>query len=256
VSFLTTFEEWVDRSFARIFPAGRRYTLEDVAGKLEKSVLSNKDASAPAIVRVLMNEEDLGRLRVSPGGASVFLQSALGKRARLRGRPDSGEYRVEVAASDAVRPGEWKLDVVPQKSAAEFRTVFVDCHFETIKVPALVFKQNRYILFNIRNTAKIINSKYSDVVLYKDKVTIGRVSKDKNAFDIPINDMSVTGRKAHAFVTVKGNVVTVLDNQSTNGVTVNSLKIRKQVLSHGDEIGLGRAVLRFEWIDVDMEVME
>lgn len=256
MSFLTTFEEWVDRSFARIFSAGRRFTLEDVAATLEKEVLSKGGEPSLAALRVIMNEADLKRLRVSPAGASVFLQSALGRQARMMGRPDSGERRIEVKTSDTVKAGQWQLDVVPQKADPAFRTVFVDSHVETIKVPTLILKGKHYILYGARNKGTIVNLKDKQIVLNKDKVSIGRAMNARDAFDIPIDDMSVTGRKAHALVTVKGNVVTVLDNQSTNGVTVNSRKIRKQVLSHGDEIGLGRSVLRFEWIDADMEVME
>jgi len=256
VSFLTTFEEWVDRSFSRIFPAGRRFTLEDVAATLEKEVLNKGGETSLAALRVIMNEVDLKRLKVSAAGASVFLQSALGRQARMMGRPDSGKHRVEVRTSDTVRVGEWRLDVETQEVNSACRTVFVESRFEEIKSPAFILKEMKYILLNEKYKGAIIDQAKSNIIFYNDKISIGRYVKSNHAFDIAINDMSVTGRKAHAFVSVKGNAVTVLDNQSTNGVTVNSRKVRRQALSHGDEIGLGRAVLRFEWVNVDIEVME
>ena len=68
--------------------------------------------------------------------------------------------------------------------------------------------------------------------------------------------MSVIGRKIDVFFSLVGDVVTVLDNQRTNGIVINSRKVLKQILNHDDEVGLGQSVMRFEWVNVDMEILE
>lgn len=256
MSFLTTFEDWVDRSFSRLFPAGRRFTLDDAAAGLFTAVQGDGQGGAAARYRVLFNPHDLERLGVTPCAASIHLRTALAKLARVRGVTAGGGPDLEVAVSDLVARGNWMLEHASSENGESPRTVIIEPRIETRRVPSLRINEETYIIIADKVHGSIIELPGNSVVLWKDRISIGRASVGKNMFDIFINDMSVTGRKAHAFVSVVGDVVTVLDNQSTNGLTVNSHKVSEQVLNHGDEIGLGRSVMRFEWVNVDIEVME
>ena len=256
MSFLTTFEDWVDRSFSRLFPAGRRFTLDDAAAGVFSAVQGDGQGGAEAGYRVLFNPKDLERLGVTPCAASIYLRTALAKLAKVRGITSGGGPEIEVAVSDLVARGNWMLEHISADSGECTRTVIIEPRIEARRVPSLRINEEMYVLIADKIHGSVRELPRNCTVLWKERISIGRASSGQSTFDIAINDMSVTGRKAHAFVSVAGDVVTVLDNQSTNGVTVNSRKIRKQVLSHGDEIGLGRSVLRFEWINVDVEVME
>ena len=255
MSFLTTFEDWVDRSFSRLFPAGRRFTLDDVAADLFTAV-QDAQGGTEARCRVLFNTHDLERLGVTPCAASIHLRTALAKLARVRRITSGGSPDIEVAVSDLVAKGNWMLQHVSPENGEITRTVIIEPRIEARRVPSLHINEEIYILISDKIHGTLLGLPGKTVVLWKDRISIGRASVEKNMFDISINDMSVTGRKAHAFLSVVGDVVTVLDNQSTNGVTVNSRKVSEQILNHGDEIGLGRSVMRFEWINIDMEILE
>ena len=256
MSFLTTFEDWVDRSFSRLFPAGRRFTLDDAAAGLFTAVQGDGQGGEPVRYRVVFNPHDLERLGVTPCAASIHLRTALAKLARVRGGTAGGSLDIEVAVSDLVAKGNWMLEHASPENGESPRTVIIEPRIEARRAPSLRINEETYILIADKIHGSLLELPRNAVALWKDRISIGRASVEKIAFDISINDMSVTGRKAHAFVSVVGDVVTVLDNQSTNGLTVNSRKVSEQVLNHGDEIGLGRSVMRFEWINVDMEILE
>ena len=256
MSFLTTFEDWVDRSFSRLFPAGRRFTLDDVAAGLFTAVQSDGQDGVATRYRVLFNPHDLERLDATSCAASIHLRTALAKLARARRGTAGGGPDLKVAVSDLVARGNWMLEHVSPDNGESSRTVIIEPRIEARRVPSLRINEEIYILIADKLHGSLLELPQNAVVLWKKRISIGRASVEKSMFDISINDMSVTGRKAHAFVSVVGDIVTVLDNQSTNGITVNSRKVSEQVLNHGDEIGLGRSVMRFEWINVDMEILE
>lgn len=73
-------------------------------------------------------------------------------------------------------------------------------------------------------------------------IKIGRESDN----DIQILDESVS--RHHAIVYNMANTCEVEDINSSNGVTVNGIKINRALLKHGDELKLGKCVMRFELV--------
>ena len=61
--------------------------------------------------------------------------------------------------------------------------------------------------------------------------------------DILLDDATVSRR--HAVITSEGDETVLLDNRSRNGVLLNGQRVSRAVLHHGDEIQLGRVVMRY-----------
>lgn len=79
-----------------------------------------------------------------------------------------------------------------------------------------------------------------NVTLAQECLTIGRRSDN----DLVLDDAAVSGRHA-ALVRMDDDVI-IEDLGSTNGTTVNGRTVSKQLLSVGDEIGVGRHTLRLQ----------
>ena len=77
------------------------------------------------------------------------------------------------------------------------------------------------------------------------QTTIGRASTN----DVVLDAMQVS--RHHALVTVDGPSVTLSDLGSRNGVFVNGVKVRSQVLVGGDEVSIGTFKIRFLSGDLD-----
>ena len=77
-------------------------------------------------------------------------------------------------------------------------------------------------------------------ILTKDKTTLGRRPYN----DIVIDNLAVSGE--HAVITVAGFEVYIEDLNSTNGTYVNARAVKKQRLSHNDQIEIGKYKLRFQ----------
>ncbi|KAF0813971.1 Oxoglutarate dehydrogenase inhibitor [Andreprevotia sp. IGB-42] len=75
--------------------------------------------------------------------------------------------------------------------------------------------------------------------LTRDRFTVGRRPNN----DIQIDNLAVSGEHA-ALLTVGGDVF-VEDLDSTNGTLVNGKPTRRQLLQDGDEITIGKYVLKF-----------
>ena len=75
--------------------------------------------------------------------------------------------------------------------------------------------------------------------LLAKQTTIGRASTN----DVVLDSMQVS--RHHALVTVDGPSVTLSDLGSRNGVFVNGVKVRSQVLVGGDEVSIGTFKIRF-----------
>lgn len=74
-------------------------------------------------------------------------------------------------------------------------------------------------------------------IIYKE-ATIGR--SPANTIYLPDSYASTH----HAIITTQNNALVLRDNQSRNGTLLNSVPITEAViLSHGDEIGIGRVTL-------------
>jgi pSer/pThr/pTyr-binding forkhead associated (FHA) protein len=78
--------------------------------------------------------------------------------------------------------------------------------------------------------------------LAADVMHIGR----SPAADIVLDDASVSRR--HALVARRGADTVILDDRSRNGIHVNGERVDEAVLRDGDEIVLGRVVLRFVYV--------
>jgi len=80
----------------------------------------------------------------------------------------------------------------------------------------------------------------SRVRLGEEPVTIGRTPE----CDVVLSDTNVSRR--HAEVRRQGEDFVLIDLGSTNGSKVNGARVREQPLNDGDEITLGKTLLRFE----------
>ncbi len=86
-----------------------------------------------------------------------------------------------------------------------------------------------------------INEKRTKYPLDKLRTTIGR-GKDN---DILIANLTVSNH--HATITHEGGIFYIEDNDSTNGVIVNDLKINKYQIKPNDVIRLGKATLKLSY---------
>jgi pSer/pThr/pTyr-binding forkhead associated (FHA) protein len=69
-----------------------------------------------------------------------------------------------------------------------------------------------------------------------------RVGRSVGA-DLVLEHSSVSRR--HALIVQRGGQCVLLDDRSMNGVYVNGARVTQAHLQHGDEIALGRVVLRY-----------
>jgi len=76
--------------------------------------------------------------------------------------------------------------------------------------------------------------------LFKDRLTIGRT--DEN--DIQVKTAYVSRR--HAVVLIEGDGVHIVDRGSSNGLFVNSRRVKEHRLSNGDIVKVGDAKFRYE----------
>jgi len=80
-----------------------------------------------------------------------------------------------------------------------------------------------------------------EVVLAKERTTFGR----RPYSDVVIDNLAVSGQHATVHLGADGEVA-IEDLRSTNGTFVNGKQVERQVLRHGDIIGIGKYQLRFE----------
>jgi pSer/pThr/pTyr-binding forkhead associated (FHA) protein len=71
---------------------------------------------------------------------------------------------------------------------------------------------------------------------------ITRIGRSLTA-DVVLEHSSISRR--HAMIVRRGDHSVLLDDRSMNGVLVNGARVSEVTLDHGDEISLGRVVLRF-----------
>jgi pSer/pThr/pTyr-binding forkhead associated (FHA) protein len=77
------------------------------------------------------------------------------------------------------------------------------------------------------------------ISLLAKETTIGRSSTS----DVVLDSMQVS--RHHAIVTLDGPFATISDLGSRNGVFVNGIRVRSQVLVGGDEVSIGMFKIRF-----------
>ena len=82
----------------------------------------------------------------------------------------------------------------------------------------------------------------NDVRLVPLREPITRIGRSLSA-DVVLEHSSVSRR--HAMIVRRGEHSVLLDDRSMNGVLVNGERATEVQLGHGDEISLGRVVLRF-----------
>lgn len=78
-----------------------------------------------------------------------------------------------------------------------------------------------------------------EVQLTKDRTTLGRRPYN----DIVIDNLAISGE--HAVFLLAGGQVTVEDLNSTNGTYLNGRAVKKQILSDGDSIEVGKYKVKF-----------
>jgi pSer/pThr/pTyr-binding forkhead associated (FHA) protein len=78
-----------------------------------------------------------------------------------------------------------------------------------------------------------------EYALDKERMTIGRRASN----DVHIDNLAISGE--HAEVITSGDEAFIQDLNSTNGTFVNKKQVKKQMLKHGDTIGLGKYQLKY-----------
>lgn len=78
-----------------------------------------------------------------------------------------------------------------------------------------------------------------EYALDKERMTIGRRASN----DVHIDNLAISGE--HAEVITTGEDAFIQDLNSTNGTFVNKKQVKKQILKHGDTIGLGKYQLKY-----------
>lgn len=78
-----------------------------------------------------------------------------------------------------------------------------------------------------------------EYALDKERMTIGRRASN----DVHIDNLAISGE--HAEVISTGEDAFIHDLNSTNGTFVNKKQVKKQILKHGDTIGLGKYQLKY-----------
>lgn len=78
-----------------------------------------------------------------------------------------------------------------------------------------------------------------EYALDKKRFTIGRRATN----DVHIDNLAISGE--HAAVITTGEDAFIQDLNSTNGTFVNKKQVKKQMLNHGDTIGLGKYQLKY-----------
>lgn len=78
-----------------------------------------------------------------------------------------------------------------------------------------------------------------EYALDKERMTIGRRASN----DVHIDNLAISGE--HAEVITAGEDAFIQDLNSTNGTFVNKKQVKKQILKHGDTIGLGKYQLKY-----------
>jgi DNA-binding NtrC family response regulator len=106
---------------------------------------------------------------------------------------------------------------------------------------ALVYKRCRISITSGPDTGRSIETE-------KDTVRIG--SFDDN--DLVVHDPAVS--RYHLEVHKKAGEYVIVDNNSTNGTFVGSLRIKEATIRHRGEIAIGDSVLLFEPIDTEVFV--
>lgn len=81
------------------------------------------------------------------------------------------------------------------------------------------------------------------ISLLEDEVSVGRDSSNS----ISIRDYSVSRR--HCVIKRDSESFKILDLESANGTFVNDLPAGEQLLKHGDQIGIGRALFLFQFVE-------
>lgn len=75
----------------------------------------------------------------------------------------------------------------------------------------------------------------------------------------PTNDVVLDDEQAsrfHAVLTIDGPFVAIKDLDSRNGITVNGVKVKSQILVSGDEISIGTCRMRFLADDQEFTAIE
>ena len=98
-------------------------------------------------------------------------------------------------------------------------------------------------ILEISLNGMILDSKRLD----KPEITLGRGSEN----DIVINNPAVSRHHATVFTNV--NTVVVVDAGSTNGTFVNNTRVMEKQLEVGDEIIIGKMIIRYKIKDVDSD---
>lgn len=78
------------------------------------------------------------------------------------------------------------------------------------------------------------------------KIFQGKNKIGSNVGDIMINDTSVSGE--HAIILFRNNEFLIKDSFSTNGTKVNGISVEESKLKDGDELLLGKTLLKFKTV--------
>lgn len=206
-------ERLVEGTFAKAFRSGLQPV--ELGRRLSREMDLNRTVGvhgliAPNQFRVAVSPADAERFESFSEALVRELSEAVREHARDEGYHFVGPVQVELAPDDALGQGEFLVasEIVagPGGHAAG-----------SLSLPD-----------------------GSRVAIGEEPVTIGRQAE----CDVVLEDSNVSRR--HAEVRRQGEEYVLVDLGSTNGSKVNGTRVKQQALNDGDEITLGKTLLRFE----------
>jgi len=232
-------EKAVEGTFGRTFKASVQPV--ELAHKLAKEMGDNKTVSVsrvyvPNVYEVYLASEDFQHFKAFEADLSRELSSYLSAHAQREGWTLVAPPVIELYSDDALRLGEFgiatRMETGPEQAMAP--PVQPDGFAQTVVAPqAQPVPQPAPTIGALTIGGEIHE-------LAAESTVIGRSRR----CDVVLADPNMS--RQHAEVRRQGDVYTLVDLESTNGVYVNGRRVRTAVLQQGDVVELGSARLRFE----------
>jgi len=244
-------EKAVEGTFGRTFKASVQPV--ELAHKLAKEMGDNKTVSVsrvyvPNVYEVYLAPQDYEHFRTFEAALARELSSYLVAHAQREGYSLVGPPVIELYSDEQLRLGEFGIATrtemgaqQPGQPAPDLAPVAPPAGFaQTVVMPSPApMAPGPVAPSPVRTVGALILGQ--DVhELVKDATVIGRSRR----CDVVLSDPNTS--RQHAEVRRQGDMYTLVDLDSTNGVIVNGRPARTVVLQQGDIIELGATRLRFE----------
>ena len=236
-------EKAVEGTFGRTFKASVQPV--ELAHKLAKEMGDNKTVSVsrvyvPNVYEVYLAPEDHQHFKAFEADLSRELSTYLVAHAQREGWTLVGAPVIELYPDDALRLGEFgiatRTETGPEPATAP--PVQPDGFAQTVVAPQAASQAQP-----VPQPAPTVGALVAGGEIHEltgESTIIGRSRR----CDVVLADPNMS--RQHAEVRRQGDVYTLVDLESTNGVYVNGRRVRTAVLQQGDVVELGSARLRFE----------